>query len=411
MDIQNATKIIGNGGVVTGIELKMLNTSKLGAGGPLEAFGPGVIDLVYQFTMPGQSSPEYHLAANSYPVGNNDPINSSHVAYTFNFPPALYIPVGAHDLAITLVFRGKLGNEPDGIVAKRLSAKSRIAFDRRVNSVSYIYTMSPDSSNIVQIAKTSLGAWAYNPAWSPDGLKLAFVTQSDGLITAIYLVNLDGTGVSSLSYHDPNFWVDLDNNPLASPVPMESLAFSPDGTKVVVAVGNLTYDALVILDVATNGHSYVNSLAYWSGRNTRISKPSWSSQNKIVYTASSSSGAENIYTINPDGSGNMALTNGAQNIDPSWSPDGEWLTFASDRRGNGSFEIWFMDKNGSPGSTEQFMECPSDCTNPSFSPDGNTISFGYGGDIYIVNLDGTGLNPITSSGDLDNPAWSPEYLQ
>ena len=50
--------------------------------------------------------------------------------------------------------------------------------------------------------------------------------------------------------------------------------------------------------------------------------------------------------MNSDGSGQLRLTdNRATDYDPAWSPDGEKITFISNRDGND--EIYTMDADGS----------------------------------------------------------------
>jgi dipeptidyl aminopeptidase/acylaminoacyl peptidase len=57
-------------------------------------------------------------------------------------------------------------------------------------------------------------------------------------------------------------------------------------------------------------------------------------------------GNEEVYVMNPDGSGPVNLTNNpAIDLKPAWSPDGKRIAFASNRDGGdfNSFEIYVMD--------------------------------------------------------------------
>ena len=75
--------------------------------------------------------------------------------------------------------------------------------------------------------------------------------------------------------------------------------------------------------------------------------PSWSPNskvNKIAYVNVSGNQA-NIFTINPDGSGKKQLTTSSRrNENPSWSPDGHFIAFSSNR--NATKDIYIMYANG-----------------------------------------------------------------
>lgn len=95
---------------------------------------------------------------------------------------------------------------------------------------------------------------------------------------------------------------------------------------------------------------------------------------------------------------------------PNWSPDGQYLTFSSYRKGG--WRIWIMKADGTEArrilngrlgiSTYEF--------DPSFSTDGARIFFASNGDLYSVKRDGTGLQQITKTPDIFeySPYQSPD---
>lgn len=93
-------------------------------------------------------------------------------------------------------------------------------------------------------------------------------------------------------------------------------------------------------------------------------------------------------------------------VEPSWSPDGRRLAFASKR--SGSFDIYVMDADGE--GTRRLTSTKKDDSHPSWSPDGRQIAFARGpGDIYVMNADGSGARRISHpTVEEAEPAWSPD---
>ncbi|HSA94514.1 MAG TPA: protein kinase, partial [Acidobacteriota bacterium] len=94
---------------------------------------------------------------------------------------------------------------------------------------------------------------------------------------------------------------------------------------------------------------------------------------------------------------------------PTVSPDGSLMAYASDREGNGNFDIWVQQVAG--GKPLRLTDHPGDDWFPSFSPDGSQIAFGAdrdGGGIYLIDALAVGGEPrrIADMGIL--PQFSPD---
>ena len=90
---------------------------------------------------------------------------------------------------------------------------------------------------------------------------------------------------------------------------------------------------------------------------------------------SNRSGNWEIWVCDSDGSNPVQLTSfrGASVIFPRWSPDGGHIAFASDAEGDGEFHIWVTSANG--GKPRRMTTDPANDGNPSWSRDGQWIYF------------------------------------
>ncbi len=134
-----------------------------------------------------------------------------------------------------------------------------------------------------------------------------------------------------------------------------------------------------------------------------------------VDTSPSETGStEEIWIVSADGSNLTRLTeNDARDFDPSFSPDGQQIVYASDLNSPGFSEIYTMLANG--GNVTQITDDAQSSYSPAWSPDGTHIAFvsnrGGDGDIYVMDADGQRpfLLTVDDNGAEDRtPAWTPD---
>jgi Tol biopolymer transport system component len=163
------------------------------------------------------------------------------------------------------------------------------------------------------------------PAWSPDGTRIAFVSLRDG-DAEIYVMNADGSDLRRLTRNQVG-----DHEP----------DWSPDGAQIAFA--SLEGDAanVYVMDLDASGRRQLTDT------DAHDFYPRWSPDGtRIAFLSTRDGGVEEIYVMDSDGSNPRRLThNDAFDGAPSWSPDSTQLVFASDRDGN--HEIYVMRSDGS----------------------------------------------------------------
>jgi len=147
---------------------------------------------------------------------------------------------------------------------------------------------------------------------------------------------------------------------------------------------------------------------------SRARSPSWSPDGRWLVFESDRESFRDLYRINLDGSGLRRLTENREgNFDPAVSPDGRRIAFVSSR--DGDSEVYVMNADGS--AQRRLTAFYRDDMKPGWSPDGRTISFisnRLGADrVFLVGADGTNLRRLnaadtTRTGQEADIAWSPD---
>jgi TolB protein len=258
--------------------------------------------------------------------------------------------------------------------ATSLPQNGKIVFARQTLDEGYIYTVDPDGSNLSRLGK-AIG----QPAWSPDGAKIAY-----NLHAQIWVMDADGSNKRKLPIHSGGMsfesptWSadgtqlafststallstssdiytsdadgsDLTNLTKSPDVSESSPDFSPNGLQMCFSGGNFKTDFGI--NIMSSDGSNPTRLA---GDRPLLTEffCDWSPDGtKIAYTerSRSDSALGDVYVMNADGSGKINLSKSPEvdELDPSWSPDGTKLTFESDRDSPGDYDIYTMDANGS----------------------------------------------------------------
>jgi Tol biopolymer transport system component len=261
------------------------------------------------------------------------------------------------------------------------------------------------------------GIWAVNPtpggspsdrillserpgeplAWSSDGSKLLIFRGNRSFRGPDDLVVLNSDGTEMLLVHGGMH--DL----------FSGGSFTPDGSKVIYGVTNWAPNEewqSAIYVVEAGGGSRKLLLAggprnYPDGTfRTALFCPTFSPGGaQIAYFDGMGDWGNTLRVMNADGSGVRVVIDqefGHVN-DLAWSPDGSRLAFHAPYGGG----IWTVGVDGS-GLTEVSQGGAA----PRWSPTGRQLAFQSASGIWVINADGTGHRQITFGGR--DPIWSPD---
>jgi len=223
-----------------------------------------------------------------------------------------------------------------------------------------------------------------HPYFSPDGEQIIFTKHLSGN-SEIYKMKRDGSEAHDITRAANS----LEQTP----------QFSPDGSKIIY--------------VSDQGNSFnIFTMDYTGSNQLNLSNseyneilPSYSpTGDRILFTRISGVN-RGIYSITPDGSNLKRLTLNAGDKNPSYSHDGQFITYSSP--GPQSIDIFIMDANGN--NRRNLTNDNINESAPVFFPGSYDICFATKSGLFLMDMNGMNVRRFNSSaGDPTYPLISPD---
>ena len=297
-------------------------------------------------------------------------------------------------------------NTPVAVPTQVGGGTGQIAFASSRSGVPQIYLINLDLTGLTLLTNRDEGAC--QPDWSPDGLQIVFISPcrargdfNENIYnnSSLYVMNADGSGQKPLTVIPGS-----DFDP----------AWSPDGKRIAFTSLRDGKKDVFVLTVETGA---IVRLTTVTGDVQENSQPSWSPfGNQIVYTVKRVNTYQ-VWVMSDTGQGNVQIARSGQrywDFLPIWMPDGETILF-NQRDADVVSRPWLMsiryEDRESKDPTR--LDFPRPIEDVEFSPDGLWIVLegmdnDGNRDIYFMTVSGGNRARLTIDPAVDfDPAWRP----
>jgi Tol biopolymer transport system component len=301
-----------------------------------------------------------------------------------------------------------------GAAVSRLAQSAAAVANGKIALAGYggsLQVINPDGSGLRVVARcratgTETECGILEPAWSPDGKRLAFVRgQLGGAVTPsrlVLYVKDERGGVRSLASCGScgEQWGG-------------HLSWSPDGSRIAFSrdSGARGQQSIWVVNTVTRKLDRLTNCLPVSCVDV---DPAWSPNGQSIVLSRIADGSSSLYTVRSNDSQPTKITTVASAADPQWSPDGRQIAF------DGNNRIYVTDADGSHLKLLLRGTRGSGPGVPSWSPDGTKLAYfntpgrpsAFTAEVWTMNPDGSAARRLYHSpccvGSWAAPIWSPD---
>jgi TolB protein len=284
-----------------------------------------------------------------------------------------------------------------------------------------VFVVNPDGSDLQQITHPPAGIQDQNPDWSADGKRIAFSRCSSRC--EVRVVDAAGGAPKRVGPNCQNIQPPACED-------RDSPAWSPNDKTLAMDHGwgavqhnTIKHSGIALVDPAgRHVRELITSPPFWGD----IARAHWAPNGTQLVIEEDDGGWKArgpgkghraLFIIDSNGSGLRRVTPWSLDAgDADWSPDGTQILFRTEPGDNDDVpggNLFTIHPDGTGLEQITHFDPSTLVLSSSFSPDGQAIVFaksGLGGapDIFVMNADGTGIQPVTNTPLMESQAdWGP----
>jgi TolB protein len=278
----------------------------------------------------------------------------------------------------------------EAITGNRGIAQTKIAFVWSRNGVKELAVMDYDGHNVRQFTYDK--SISVRPRWSPNGRQIVYTSYKNGFPDVLLVDLFTGHRRRLASFSGLN----------------TGATFSPRGDEIALTLSKDGNPELYVMNVPSGS---LRRLTHTRGAE---SSPTWSPDGEQIAYVSDDAGTPQIYMISRAGGEAMRLTvSPAYNTEPDWSrPNNQVIQpmIAVTSRVGGRFQVGLYDS--ATRSVRPVVADDADNMDPSWAPNGRHLVFtkirNFRSRLYLLDVvTGDQVELPAIQGDASEAAWSP----